>query len=820
MTYALYGDSRYPYQSRLTWTGSTWAIVSGKAVNTPTLGAELFANGSFAVDASWTKGTGWTIGSGVASHAAGNATTIYQSVGPVGRWIQMVWTLTRTAGTFNAYAGNPTIGVGMSVSRSSSATYTDTVLQRSATLTGFRATDTAAAGTVDNVSAKLLTTASMFATVPTSTPGVIAKAGVTITAGNPAGLVLALDSASTPANYILCFVDGTKCILDKCVGGTITNLINANVTYVAGATMQVSTTISGGSLLVNVTYNGSTVGTQQTVSDAGIVSNTIHGMFSTYSGNSLDNFYLYKQSNNELLAYDSFTRADGVLGYTESYTGPRYYGVGTFENILWGIDVDWDNDGRYSGDNEASYVVDFHSNRGRNGYLSISPDGDADGFEPVRVGTATLILDNTSRRYDPYNTSSDLYPNVQAGRYIRVRVAYGDGVDHVIHGRIKSITPNDNDGESTVSIEIEDGMRQLQNTDTSIPIQSSVRIDEGITQILEDINYPGIFGANIETSTDVMDYWWATKRAASELRDLAQAELGQFFVAADGKATFYSRHHTQGTMDSFTSSDFLKNIDVPMPAEVLRNYIKVYARPRTLQAAGVLWTLQDTPLIAAGGSLTIWASYRHSSSSDNVPALNVTAPVAMTDYIFNSAADGSGTNLTGNFTVTLTDFGTTAKIVIVNNGASSAYPTLLQVQGQAITSPNPSLLIEEDATSQAVYGKALLTLQSDWIQSTALANDFANWLISFMPNPQKFLTVRIEARPDVQFGFELFDQIELTIPRLGVDGVIYRVAGIEHRWMLSNGQAVQTTLTLEPANDLSGYWQFTTTIGETSIFGI
>jgi hypothetical protein len=494
--------------------------------------------------------------------------------------------------------------------------------------------------------------------------------------------------------------------------------------------------------------------------------------------------------------------------------------VGTFENVLWGIDVDWDNDGAYNGDNEGPYAVAFSCRRGRDGYLSISPDGDADGFEPVRVGTANLVLDNTSRRYDPYNTSSDLYPNVQAGRYIRVRAAYGGVVYDIIHGRIKSITPSDNDGESTVSIEIEDGMRLLQNTDASVPIQSSVRIDEGITQILQDVNYPALFGANIETSDDVMDYWWATKRAATELRDLAQAELGQFFIAADGKATFYSRHHTVGSMDSFTSSDFLKNIDVPMPAEVLRNYIKVYAKPRTLQAAGVLWTLQDTPLIAAGGSLTIWATYRHSSSTDNVPALNVTAPVAMTDYVMNSAADGSGTNLTGNFTVTLTDFGTTAKIVIANTGGSNAYVTLMQVQGEAITSPSPSLLIEEDATSQAVYGKALLTLQSDWIQSTSLANDFANWLISYMPNPQKFLTVRMEARPDVQFGFDLFDQLNLTLTRLGVTNVIYRVAAVEHRWMLSNGQAAITTLTLEPNNDLSDYWQFTTEIGVTSIFGI
>ena len=36
---------------------------------------------------------------------------------------------------------------------------------------------------------------------------------------------------------------------------------------------------------VSAYYNGTQVGTTQTVSDAGIVSNTRHGLFSTYAAN-------------------------------------------------------------------------------------------------------------------------------------------------------------------------------------------------------------------------------------------------------------------------------------------------------------------------------------------------------------------------------------------------------------------------------------------------------------------------------------------------------------------------------------------------------
>lgn len=44
------------------------------------LGAELVSNGDFATDTIWTKGTGWTIGSGTATHGTGTASDLSQAV--------------------------------------------------------------------------------------------------------------------------------------------------------------------------------------------------------------------------------------------------------------------------------------------------------------------------------------------------------------------------------------------------------------------------------------------------------------------------------------------------------------------------------------------------------------------------------------------------------------------------------------------------------------------------------------------------------------------------------------------------------------------
>jgi hypothetical protein len=501
-------------------------------------------------------------------------------------------------------------------------------------------------------------------------------------------------------------------------------------------------------------------------------------------------------------------------------TATRYYGVGADTVLRWGIDIDWDGDGLYSGDNDGIYAVDFKTRRGRLTYLNIDSDGDANGFEPVRVGTATLVLDNSSRRYDPYNTSSALYPNVQPGRYIRIRNLYNGTTNNVFHGKIRKITSIDTERDQRVRLELEDGLRLLQTADSSVAIQQSVDIDDAIQLVLTNIGWPSIFGTNLDDASDVLGYWWADDRAATEIRKLAEAELGQFYAAADGSATFRSRHHSAAAVLTLTSADYLKEIDLPQPLEVIRNVVKLKAHPRILRATGDLWTLVDMPSIAAnGGTLTVWATYAYNNTT--VPAINVVSPVATTDYTMNTQEDGGGTNLTSSFTVTLTDFGRTGKLVITNNHAALAgFVTLLKVRGDAIDAPDASILIEEDTASQSDFGNALLTIDNDWLQDTSLANDLCQWLISYMPNPQKFLTVKLEARPDIQFAADLFDLINNTISRLSIASVNYRVAGIEHEWISDNGQATLTTWYLEPNPGLSSFWQFTTTIGVTSVFGI
>jgi len=85
-----------------------------------------------------------------------------------------------------------------------------------------------------------------------------------------------------------------------------------------------------------------------------------------------------------------------------------------------------------------------------------------------------------------------------------------------------------------------------------------------------------------------------------------------------------------------------------------------------------------------------------------------------------------------------------------------------------------------------------------WRQSSTRAQYFAEWLGLFLPIRQPYPEIKIESRPDKQFEFDLFDRIALDIARKDIDRN-FVVGSIEHEWLRETGQAVRTTVQLEPS---------------------
>jgi hypothetical protein len=292
------------------WSNSNWLVSSNVAVNTPTLSNDQVVNGTFDSDTGWTKGTNWTIGSGTGNITPPGSTSNINQTGDtasvLGSWYYLTFDLSAfSAGSIQI---SPDSGVTKGAVCNSNNSY-KFVIRSNFNGSGrtLLAASSAAQLSIDNVTKKLLTLNTLFNTVNVSTSNVVASVKINMTSGTVAGLVLNLDSSSSPNNFIVAYHDGTNLHLDKSVGGTYTSLINTSNTYVADAILQVTTTRSGDNLLVDVKYNGSTVGTQQTVADAGIINNTNIGLFSTYTANIFDNFYVTSNTANTPTSTQTFT---------------------------------------------------------------------------------------------------------------------------------------------------------------------------------------------------------------------------------------------------------------------------------------------------------------------------------------------------------------------------------------------------------------------------------------------------------------------------------------------------------------------------------
>lgn len=276
------------------------------AVPVPTLGAELLVNGDFETGdppTGWSTASGATL-DGIAESRPGstgvqamyiarntNESAAFKSAGATSAWVLgSCWTKNVDATNIYIQLANTVASAFSGNNNTTSWVQVFAVDRGNGGAPSVRLGVAGTAGKIgkfDDCSVKPITLASMFSTRPYSTH-MTTKAQATVIAGTRAGVVCNLDSASAPANGILASVDGSVARMTKLVAGTYTELVSQSVTYVAGSFVEVRR--AAGTNDFTLYYNGSAVGSAQTVNDAGIISNVLHGYLNTYAGNVVTGF--------------------------------------------------------------------------------------------------------------------------------------------------------------------------------------------------------------------------------------------------------------------------------------------------------------------------------------------------------------------------------------------------------------------------------------------------------------------------------------------------------------------------------------------------
>jgi hypothetical protein len=297
------------------FSGTTWSVSSGVAINTPTLGTELLTNGDMETTASWTP-VSCTLAAVADPRTGSSGSNSMGMIRAGSNWPAAYQNVSAVAGDFYLLTGwfrnVDVVDADLVLQNSSGATalqYTQACAGTSwlsfrvgvqAIDTGLRARYYAnmtgkadgSSARFDDFSLKRIDTGKVFGILPCTVTDVRVSAAMTIAsqAATHSGVVINANSRVSPTNYIigtLCGATGNSyAVLRTVVGGTVTNLIAVVVSPIAGATLYVQKI----GTTYKLYYNGAQVGTDQTITDANLVNNKFHGLFSEHSENTFSSF--------------------------------------------------------------------------------------------------------------------------------------------------------------------------------------------------------------------------------------------------------------------------------------------------------------------------------------------------------------------------------------------------------------------------------------------------------------------------------------------------------------------------------------------------
>lgn len=504
--------------------------------------------------------------------------------------------------------------------------------------------------------------------------------------------------------------------------------------------------------------------------------------------------------------------------YYKYGSSDRLYGVpGTTPTTkLWTINIDWDNDGLYSGDNEALYCTGLETDRGFTDVYAINGEGYYDHFAPPQVGTCTLTLSNHTGRYNLWNAdgspSTSIRPGVLAS--VLVRDGYTSTDSPVFAGIVKSISVDE--VADNVTLTLHDGVEVLQDREVHIAKLDSPSNATVLETILSEIDWRWSYSESVLDSTP--QYFLANERASRILHDFAKTGPNVFFTDGSGNLRL-----EPVTAEGYTSSDpdmvthtvdattLLKDIKMSLPWENLATRYQIASYVYQAQASGVIWSQGDnTYQIAAESTQTLLIDYSYSNNQNPDLFFAVpTTPASSTDWVVNTSPDGLGSNITSSVTVTLTDYSRRGLLTIVNSSTDAGYFTTFQVRGTPYIAYKSTEQV--DLTDWLGVGTRLFTVDTPYNNGTNSKAQIAYTYLGY-PHNQRQLQVQIQTRP-VQFAKEINDLILLDgaiptqykIKSWGTGGLTeyyynqFRIMRIRHKWLSTNGQDILTIWNLRHA---------------------
>jgi len=498
------------------------------------------------------------------------------------------------------------------------------------------------------------------------------------------------------------------------------------------------------------------------------------------------------------------------------------------------LQVDWNNDGDWGDTGEE---IDMGRVRGIT--CSFGRDRASQLTGRSKAGRLRAILDNRSGDYNQFNGDSPIYGNILPGRPVRLLGTSTTQSDQAIwQGYLTRVTPQVFlGGDATAILEATGPLGQINLDQIEVAMVTSQRTDQVVDDILDAAGFGAGSGyRTLDTGkTTISRYWKSQSYAVPALQEVESTEGGFIREGKNGKIVFDNRHHrlagvgltSQATYsDASGAARVYSGLIMDDPLPHIFNQFATEVQGFTTASVAVLWTLSESgassPSIAPGVARTWIARYPTTASANNAEGVNAwTTTAATTDMLANSAADGSGDNLTASVAIAVSKSSETMDITLTNNTSATAYITKLQARGTAITADDPASIKQEDATSQTAFGKRTWPSKTKFIPDTDEALDWADFNLNIYKDPTAVLRMSYFANRDTNAINEMLDRdiservtvVANNTADLSIDRDFF-IEAVRHQ--ISANRLHKVTYLLSDAVQFSDFWVLNTSALGTS----
>ncbi len=367
----------------------------------------------------------------------------------------------------------------------------------------------------------------------------------------------------------------------------------------------------------------------------------------------------------------------------------------------------------------------------------------------LAMAMADVVLDNTDLRFTPdFNATigTAIKPNRPLKIFIGFDVQGQEKTVAIIEGL--TLQPKEDKLKRQVTITAYDFMKFLIEK----PQETTIYTDQRSDEIIEDIlSRAGIGSTNYELDQglNTVGFAWFEKgqTAGNRIKRICEAEEAIFYQDEGGILRFETR-------DKYNQAPYNASVWDIDPEDILEwqqetssqivNRVLVSGSPRSVKAEAEVWRdgIEEV-VIGSGGTLTIWAEFED-------PVSSLTSPSANTDYTAFTETGGAGSDITGDISIDLTSFTKTAKLIITNDNASTAYINLLKLRGTPATVDYEIREVFQDDDSISVYNEHQKEIKNPYIDKRAFATNIAQDMVRRYKDPMTTLSLRIKGIPQLQ----------------------------------------------------------------------